>query len=189
VVSPAPTPWPPEATKPAVRHADAPEPGTELPAHYLHCFGCGPDTANGLKMRPTVGEGLSVSARFVVTGGHQGAPGLAHGGLLAAAFDETLGSLAVLLRVPAVTAKLETDFRRPVPVGSTLHISATVDGVAGRKIYESALGRLDAPDGPVAVAARALFVTVGMEHFLRHGHPEKVREVFGLTGTEFDVNP
>lgn len=187
-MSPAPTPWPPEATEPAVLHEDAPAPGTALPAHYIHCFGCGPDTANGLRMRTSVGDGLSVSARFVVTGGHQGAPGLAHGGLLAAAFDETLGSLAALLRVPAVTAKLETDFRRPVPVGSTLHITATVDGTVGRKIYESALGRLDAPDGPVAVVARALFVTVGMDHFMRHGEPDIVRDVFGAQA-EFDVNP
>jgi acyl-coenzyme A thioesterase PaaI-like protein len=193
-VSPASTTWPPEQTRPAQRHPDAPAPGTVLPTHYEHCFGCGPSTPGGLRITTTAGEGLTVHAEFVVAKGHQGAPGLAHGGLLAAAFDETLGSLAALLRLPAVTGKLETDFRRPVPVDSTLFITATVDGIAGRKIYESAEGRLDAPDGPVAVRARALFVVVGMEHFIKHGKPDQVRAVFGrLARTDgerdFEINP
>jgi acyl-coenzyme A thioesterase PaaI-like protein len=145
-------------------------------------------------MSTTVGEGLTVHAEFTVTAGHQGAPGLAHGGLLSAAFDEALGSLAALLRMPAVTGRLETDFRRPVPVGSTLYITATVLGVTGRKIYESAEGRLNSPDGPVAVRARALFVTVPMEHFFQHGQPDQARAVFSeLARTngqpDFEVNP
>jgi len=181
-VSPVSTPWPPEATEPVRRHADAPAPGTVLPPHYAQCFGCGPTTPGGLRLVCTAGDGLTIHARFDVRESHQGAPGLAHGGLLTAAFDETLGTLAVLFRIPAVTGRLETDFRRPVPVGSTLHITATVDGMTGRKIYESAVGRLDAPDGPVAVRARALFVTVGMAHFIEHGRADEVRKVF-------DVNP
>jgi acyl-coenzyme A thioesterase PaaI-like protein len=156
-----------------------------LPTHYAHCFGCGPTTPGGLRMEATAGDGLTVHARFAVTEGHQGAPGLAHGGLLTAAFDETLGTLAGLLRMPAVTGRLETDFRLPVPVGTTLHITATVDGIAGRKIYESAAGRLDSADGPVAVRARALFVVVGMEHFTKYGRAEEIHGVFG----DFDVNP
>ena len=176
-------PWPPEDTEPAVRHPDAPAPGTVLPPHYRHCFGCGPTTPGGLRMVCTAGDGLTIHARFHVAEGHQGAPGLAHGGLLTAAFDEALGSLAALFRIPAVTGKLETEFRRPVPVGTTLHITATVDGRKGRKIYESAVGRLDAPDGPIAVRAKAMFITVEMEHFVKHGRrADEVRRVF-------DVNP
>lgn len=191
-MSPAPTPWPPEPIEPAVRHPDAPAPGTVLPPHYQECFGCGPNVPGGLRITTTVGEGLTVRAQFKVLVDHQGAPGLAHGGLLSAAFDEALGSLAGLLRIPAVTGRLETDFRQPVPVGTTLYITASVLGVAGRKIYEAAEGRLNAPDGPVAVRARALFVTVGMEHFLRHGQPDKTRAMFGALAErqqEYDVNP
>ena len=116
----------------------------------------------------TVGEGLALSAHFTVTAAHQGAPGLAHGGLLAAAFDEALGMLLWLVRRPAVTVRLETDFRRPVPVGSTLHLSARCTGVAGRKVFTEAEGRLDGPDGPVAVAAAGLFVVVPLSHFSDH---------------------
>lgn len=186
------SPWPPVATEPAVRHPDAPPPGTVLGSHYKDCFGCGPDVPGGLRLTSTVGDGMTVHATFVVGETHQGAPGLAHGGLLTAAFDEALGALAALFRRPAVTGRLETDFRRPVPVGSTLHITARVDGVAGRKIYESAEGRLNSADGPVAVSARALFVVVGIEHFNKHGRGEAMREILGMpseSGADFDVNP
>jgi acyl-coenzyme A thioesterase PaaI-like protein len=99
---------------------------------------------------------------------------LAHGGLLAAAFDEALGALIWLLRTPAVTARLETDFRRPVPVGSKLYLDAEVIGVARRNIYTRAVGRLGSVDGPVAVTAAAVFVTVPLEHFVTHGRAEDV---------------
>lgn len=170
-------------------HPQAPPPGTVLPAHYDHCFGCGGAAPNGLRLHATVGEGLTVHARFSVTAGHQGAPGLAHGGLLTAAFDEALGSLNALTRQPSVTGKLETDFLRPVPVGTTLHITAQVDGIAGRKIYNSAVGRLDAPDGPIAVRARALFVIVGIEHFVKHGSAEYLARAGGPGAPSYDVNP
>ena len=65
-------------------------------------------------MSITAGEGLTVSGDFTVTEHLQGAPGLAHGGLLTAAIDEILGSLNWLLAGPAVTGRLECDFRRPV---------------------------------------------------------------------------
>lgn len=158
-------------------HADAPKPGTELGVHFGQCFGCGDEIDAGLHLRSTVGEQF-VHSQFTVTAAHQGAPGLAHGGLLACAFDEALGStVGNLMRRPAVTAKLETDFRRPVPVGSTLYIAAKLDGVAGRKIYVSADGHLDAEDGPVAVSARALFLVVGFDHFSTHGDPEALEKL------------
>ncbi|MBL7497797.1 PaaI family thioesterase [Frankia sp. CNm7] len=167
------TDLPPEATYPE-RHPDAPEPGAELPPHYVSCFGCGPGQPHGLHLRIVAGEGLDLSATFEVTADHQGAPGLAHGGLLASAMDEILGQLGHITRMSCVTARLETDFRRPVPVGSTLCLAARVDGVAGRKLYASGEGHLGAPDGPVAVRARALFVQVGLEHFTTHGRPDEL---------------
>ncbi|MBK1784918.1 PaaI family thioesterase [Prauserella cavernicola] len=185
--------WPPTDTEPAVPHEDAPAPGSKLGVHYSHCFGCGDEVEAGLHIQSSVAEGPVVVSQFTVTEAHQGAPGLAHGGLLACAFDEALGSaVGNLLRKPSVTAKLETDFVRPVPVGSTLHIAAELDGVSGRKIYVSADGRLDAADGPVAVRARALFVTVGFEHFTTHGDKDALHK-FGVSDKErpkdWDINP
>ena len=159
---------PPQDAVPPVRWDRAPAPGTVLDSHYRMCFGCGPDHPTGLRMEVTAGDGVSLTARFVVAEVHQGAPGLAHGGLLAAAFDEALGMLLRILGCTAVTARLETDFQAPVPIGTVLAIAARVDAVAGRKVYCSAEGRVG-DDGPVAVRAQALFVRVGLEHFTTHG--------------------
>ncbi|PRX44580.1 acyl-coenzyme A thioesterase PaaI-like protein [Prauserella shujinwangii] len=175
-------------------HPDAPGPGSKLPQHYEQCFGCGDEVDAGLHIRSAVGDGMVVHSTFTVTEAHQGAPGLAHGGLLACAFDEALGStVGNLLRRPAVTGKLETDFRRPVPVGSTLHIAAKLDGVAGRKIYASAEGRLDADDGPVAVRARGLFVSVDFTHFTTHGDVNALEKFRAARKArpekDWDINP
>lgn len=162
------SPWPPVEVEQPAPHPHTPKPGTKVPMHYVECFGCG-DVDGGLHMASTMGENRVLHSHFTVTAAHQGAPGLAHGGILAAAFDEALGAaVGNLLQRPAVTGRLETDFVRPVPVGSTLLITARIDGVAGRKLYASAEGRLDTADGPVALRARALFVEVGFEHFTRH---------------------
>jgi len=182
-VSRTPPRWPPVEVENPERHPDAPEPGTELEPHYDNCFGCGEDVKGGLHLRTVTGAGKTILSQFTVTDAHQGAPGLAHGGLLAAAFDETLGmTVGQLLRQPAVTGRLETDFLRPVPVGSTLHIVGQLDGIAGRKVYASAEGRLDAPDGPLALRARALFVIVDFSHFVEHGSGDPRQR-------RFDINP
>jgi acyl-coenzyme A thioesterase PaaI-like protein len=191
--SPLPTAPPPGATLPE-RHPDAPEPGQPLGPHYLSCFGCGPEHPTGLHLQVVAGEGLTLRALFSVTEHHQGAPGLAHGGLLSTALDESLGALNWLTRTPAVTARLETDFRRPVPVGTTLHIDAAITGVHGRKIWTAAVGRVGDWDGPVAVNAAALFLAVGLEHFRQHGRPEDVAAAVAeasvrRTVRSFEVNP
>ncbi|MEU7905002.1 PaaI family thioesterase [Actinoplanes sp. NPDC049118] len=170
---------------PAVPHPDAPPAGTLLPSHFRRCYGCGPEHQSGLRMRLTVGENASVHAELQVTDEHQGAPGIAHGGLLSCALDETLGTVAWLLGRPAVTAQLTTDFRAPVPVGSQLHIHARCTGVAGRKLYLAAEGRIGGQTGTVAVRATALFLAVGLDHFAAHGDPALNRQA--MADPEFET--
>ncbi|MFE1339556.1 PaaI family thioesterase [Streptomyces sp. NPDC058733] len=185
---------PPADAVPPVRHPDAPAPGELLGAHYEHCFGCGGGQAHGLHLAARAGEGVSITAEFTVQSAHQGAPGLAHGGVLATALDETLGSLNWLLRTIAVTGRLETDFVRPVQVGTTLHLEAEVTAVAGRKIYSTATGRIGGPDGPVAVRADALFIEVKVDHFIDHGRQEEIQAAMSdpdqlRRARAFEVNP
>ncbi|WP_433893250.1 PaaI family thioesterase [Streptomyces sp. CA-111067] len=184
---------PPDATAP-VRHPEAPAPGELLGAHYDQCFGCGETQPHGLHLAARAGEGVSVTAEFTVQAAHQGAPGLAHGGVLVAALDETLGSLSWLLRVIAVTGRLESDFVRPVPVGTTLFLTARCEAVAGRKIFSSAEGRIGGPDGPLAVRADALFVEVKLDHFTSNGRPEEIQAAMSdpdqvKVARAFEVNP
>ncbi|MET8285045.1 PaaI family thioesterase [Streptomyces sp. NPDC048448] len=184
---------PPDAVVP-VRHPDAPAPGELLGAHYEQCFGCGGQQPHGLHLAARAGEGVRITAEFTVRAAHQGAPGLAHGGVLATALDETLGSLNWLLRVIAVTGRLETDFVRPVPVGTVLYLEAEVTAVAGRKIYSTATGRIGGPEGPLAVRADALFIEVKVDHFIDNGRPEEIRAAMNDPDRNrrvraFEVNP
>ena len=177
------------------RHPKAPEIGTKIPSHFGHCFGCGELHPTGLHLVAHAGAGADLTAEFMVTENHQGAPGLAHGGLLSLAFDEALGKLMWLIRAPAVTARLETDFLKPVPMGTTLHITARITGQVNRKVYTAAEGRLGGPNGEIAVKAAALFVIVPMSHFLENApkeyleHIAKTPEILAFVDPEFEINP
>jgi acyl-coenzyme A thioesterase PaaI-like protein len=146
----------------------------------------------------TVADGVRVISEFVVTPDHEGAPGLAHGGVLTVALDETQATLLWLLRLPAVTARLETDFVAPVPVGSIVRIEARCLGLADRKIYTSAEGLLVAAsgdtDGILALRSAALFLTVPVEHFTAFGRADLVEASMNRSSgagasAHIEVNP
>jgi acyl-coenzyme A thioesterase PaaI-like protein len=175
---------PPDAAAPAV-HPGAPPAGATLSSHYSQCFGCGADHPTGLHLKARTPDGATVEAEFTVGEAHQGAPRLAHGGVLATAMDEVIGMSVYLLHKPYVTARLETDYLLPVPVGTTLHLRAWCNGITGRKAYLEAEGRIGASDGPVAVRAAALFIEVNMEHFAKHGDLAAI----AAEHPDYEVNP
>lgn len=185
---------PPAEAVASVRHPEAPAPGQLLGSHYEQCFGCGGEQGHGLHLATRAGQGVDVTAEFTVQPAHQGAPGLAHGGVLTAALDETMGALQWLMQTVAVTARLETEFVRPVPVDTLLHLEAAVRAVHRRKIYAAATGRSGGPDGPVVARAEALFVAVQIEHFTRHGRDEEIQAAMDdpdmvRRARAFEVNP
>ncbi len=150
-----------------------------LSSHYDRCFGCGRSHPTGLHLEMS-GGGDRVRGSFLVTEHHQGAPGLAHGGVISAAVDEGMGFVLWLLETPAVTARLEVNFRRPVPVGSRLDLEGHIEKVEGRKIFARMTGHVD---GELAVDAQALFLKVGVEHFAPHA------ERIGVDFRERTYNP
>ena len=186
---------PPDGAIIPERHPEAPATGSKIPSHFAHCFGCGEKHPTGLHLVAHVGNAMDIRAEFVVSEDHQGAPGLAHGGLLSLAFDEALGKLMWLLRAPAVTARLETDFLKPVPMGSKIFITAEITGQVSRKVYCSAIGRLNSPDGEIVVRAAALYVIVPMSHFLQNAPADyleaisKTPEVLAFVDPNFNINP
>ncbi|GAA2399189.1 PaaI family thioesterase [Streptomyces glaucosporus] len=185
---------PPEDAEAPVRHPEAPAPGEPLGAHYAQCFGCGAEQPHGLHLEARAGEGVAVTAEFTVRPAHQGAPGLAHGGLLATAMDEILGSLNWLMHTISVTGRLETDFLQPVPVDSVLYLEARAVARRGRKIYCTATGRIGGPEGPLAVRADALFIEVKVDHFVENGRKEEIEAAMADPDTvrrarAFEVNP
>lgn len=155
----------PTDIEPLSRHPKATPPGTKIDLHHGMCFGCGDDAPVGLRIDVTAGEGLTVDATMNVVDWMQGGPGVIHGGVLSAAFDEVMGTSPLLLRTPVVTGHLAIDYAKPIPLGSTLYFTGEVLGGVRRKIYTRCTAHLGDPDQPVA-GAHALFIAIDLkEHF------------------------
>ena len=139
------------------------EPGA-LPPHYPTCFGCGPEAAFGLHaVARMVGEEIHCSYAFSPR--HAGAPGIAHGGTVAALVDDVCGFLLFVVRQPAVTRKLEVEYLKPVLVGESYDLVAKVDRREGRKLWVVCEGRRG--DGTLVFRGGGLFIVVDLTHFDR----------------------
>jgi len=140
------------------RLRDAPAPGTRMIRHGPMCLVCGLEHPTGLRLRLFAGEEISTYAEVDVTEVHQGQPGLMHGGLLAAAFDEMMGAVNWLIGPPTLTGRLDIIYRAPVPVGRLLFFRAWSAGTDRRKHFVTGECRLDGALGLVAATASAVFL-------------------------------
>ena len=94
----------------------------------------------------------------------EGAPDRAHGGIVAALIDETIGLVLAIHGRLALTAKLAITYRAPTPVDTPLVARAWLEGQDGRKLDLRAQLRA----GEVLVAeATALFIEVDPANFRR----------------------
>ncbi|GAA4987665.1 hypothetical protein WHI96_13195 [Pseudonocardia tropica] len=87
---------------------------------------------------------------------------------------ERSGALQHRLDGYRVTAERTTRYRASVPLGTTPHLDAVIESVAGRELRVRGAGRLDAPDGTVAGSATALVLGATLDHFRRWA-PEGTR--------------
>ena len=106
------------------------------------------------------GDQMVGRARFAAA--YEGPPGCVHGGFVAAAFDELLGSTQSLAGAPGMTARLVVNYRSPTPLHTDLRFEGTLDRVDGRKIYVS--GRLFAGD-VLCAEAEGLFISMRPDRF------------------------
>lgn len=137
-----------------------------LPPHTPTCMGCGPDNAHGLGLS-VYRCGEQIYSDVVFDERHIGAPGLAHGGAVAAACDDVLGFTLWIARAPAVTRSLTIDYLLPVPLHHRHRIAAQITAREGRALHVSATGT--GTDGITRFTADAVFVTVSIDHFAAHG--------------------
>ena len=126
--------------------------------HHDLCFGCGQANLFGLQAELERRDDGSVAGRVFVKQDHQGPPGYAHGGILAAALDEAMSLAAGDGSDPAVTARLELDLRAPAPVGGFLALEASVEPEPelSRRLRARASARRE--DGTLVAEARAVLV-------------------------------
>jgi acyl-coenzyme A thioesterase PaaI-like protein len=136
---------------------------TDRHRHIDQCFGCGSQNPYALGITlETLPAGAVGRATF--DDRHQGAPGLVHGGLLAALLDETMGAVPFGGRVTRVTAEMTVRYRKPTPIGTALVCRATLGEVSDRRFAVGAV--ITAADGPddVLAEAEAVYVLLGKRH-------------------------
>jgi acyl-coenzyme A thioesterase PaaI-like protein len=150
--------------------------GEPLPPHQPNCLGCGDENPGSMGLRMWA-EGERIRGEVTLDRRHEGAPGFAHGGAIATVLDDALGSLLMLIRKPAVTAKLEIDYRKPAFIGRRFEVASWVESMEGRKLHLA--GNLK-EQGETIAEARALFLTVDVEHFAEGARKLSERERGGL---------
>jgi acyl-coenzyme A thioesterase PaaI-like protein len=121
----------------------------------------GRSNPTGVELEVRFDEG-EVIADVVLRRAFEGAPGRAHGGIVAAAFDDVTGFVIGRLQEPAFTGELTVRYLAAVPVDEPLEIRARLDGRERRKLFISA--ELRTNDSVVATC-RAIYITVDLARF------------------------
>lgn len=124
--------------------------------HFDECIVSGPWNPLGIGIE-VVRDGDDAVAEVVLGTAFEGGPGMAHGGIVAALFDDVLGYLLTLHHVPGFTGELTVRYHRPTPVGVPLILRGWVVDRVGRRLLTAADARAH---GKVVASATATFVEV-----------------------------
>lgn len=102
------------------------------------------------------------AAEVVFGPAFEGAPGRAHGGIVAAVFDDLLGHAMAGTQSIGFTGRLTVHYRAPVPIETEIAFRLHTGAREGRKLHVHGDARLD---DQVLATADALMILVDAEHF------------------------
>ena len=124
-----------------------------------HCFGCGKDNKDSMKLKFTYDEAHD---RFVclfrLGKRYTGPPGHCHGGIIATILDEAMAKLNKPRQIIAMTAQITVDYLKPVPLFTPLRVEASEVSVRGRRRMRTA--EILNEKGAVLAHGRGVFITV-----------------------------
>lgn len=141
-------------SEPAVRDVRIGGQRIEFAPH--HCFACGTLNTHGLQLELHAASDrcwveLTLADRF------EGWEGVAHGGIVCTLLDEVMAWAVVDHDIWGVTARMNVDFRKPVPIGRPIRAEGRVTGVR-RRIVNTEGVVLDPSDGTILARAEATYV-------------------------------
>lgn len=138
---------------------ESPPPDGGPMSHFAECVVSGEANPMGIAIQPRrVGD--EVVADFNLGAAFEGAPRRAHGGVVAAIFDDIMGYVLVLERTPAYTGQMTVDYLAPVPIGVDLQARAWMEARDGRKLRMRAEMT---QDGAVIGRSTGLFIAIPPE--------------------------
>lgn len=95
----------------------------------------------------------------------EGAPQRAHGGIVAALIDETMGLVLAIHQALAFTVQLDITYLAPTPINESIYARAWLERKEGRKMFM----RAEVTAGTTTIAeASSLFIEVDPKIFLSH---------------------
>ncbi len=122
---------------------------------YNMVSGVGSALAPPLDVR-VVDGGVEAETSFGLA--YEGPPGYLHGGMSGLVMDQVLGAATIRAGLWGMTARLELDYRGPVPLHTPVVLRAGVTGAEGRKsVVTGSIALAAEPDRPL-VEARGVFV-------------------------------
>lgn len=125
-----------------------------------NCFGCGTLNPGGLHLHfYEMADEDAVWAPFTPTSAFEGYGGMIHGGIISAMLDEIMAWSMYRQQIWAVTASMQTRFRKPVEVGVPVRLVGRVVNNRGRILDVRGEVRREADDVLLAEAT-ATFMRV-----------------------------
>jgi uncharacterized protein (TIGR00369 family) len=123
------------------------------------CFGCGPDNDSGLKLEFHFNEERKrFVCRFTLSDHFEGPPAHSHGGIIATILDEAMGKVSKLRNIIAVTATMQVNYIRPVPLAKLLITEGWEVGINGREHFRAA--EIKNQEGEVLATATGTFIEI-----------------------------
>ena len=123
------------------------------------CFGCGGDSAGGMKLTFEQDNAKRrIVGRFVLGERYQGGAGFAHGGIIALLLDEAMGKVCRFREVRAVTAELSVEYLKPVAVDQEIVVEGRETEMNGRNLFMT--GEIRNGNGDVLARGKGRFVVL-----------------------------
>jgi acyl-coenzyme A thioesterase PaaI-like protein len=125
------------------------------------CFACGQLNVAGLRLDLHASDDrcwteITLPATF------QGWEGMTHGGVVAAIVDEVMAWSLIGVDRLGFTARLEVDFKRPVPIGRMIRAEGWITEQRRRR-FNTAATITVSESGEVLVEARAIYLAAPLE--------------------------
>ena len=160
--------WPGAARSTGGSHEFSPVDQTDVPqGHFRHTFDDRPVSGRSSPwgLDPELHRhGDEIVALVTLRSAHEGAPGRAHGGVVAALFDDVFGSVLDIVKQAAFTGDLYIRYAAPTPLFRELACRVRMTGREGRRILMT--GELvDTESHQVVVTATATFIAVDAAAF------------------------
>jgi len=139
--------------------------GTQNPLHqvekYDRCFVCGQENPLGLRLIFSFSNEIAGTS-FTPPKSYEGYPGVLHGGFTSMLLDEAMAKACLFRGLKAVTARMQTQFRKPIPSGSKISIEGWISSRNGRRVNTQA--KIISADNTILAEAEATFIVLEEHH-------------------------